>query len=497
MQLSIPAETAPRERRVAIAPDSIGRFKKLGIDVVVERGAGVAAGFRDDAYAAAGARVAADAAATYAGATIVAKVQPPSDAELALIPEGATVISLMRPGHSAELVAALGRRKLIGLALELVPRITRAQSMDILSSQATVAGYKAVLLGAERLPKFLPMLTTAAGNITPAKAFVLGAGVAGLQAIATARRLGAVVSAFDVRAAVREQVQSLGATFVAAEIVTADAETAGGYAKEQSADQQSRTLAAIGGHIRDVDLVIATAQIPGKPAPRLITAEMVRSMRPGSVIVDIAAETGGNCELSSPGHDHRAPEPAEHRPVSRQPDVRPQHLRAAQAAHQGRPVRLEPERRDSRENDSEIVDGWMGGSVTAWSPRSNPPSHQSTNPLIHHVMLILELYVFVLAGFVGYMVIQRVPPLLHTPLMAATNAISGISLVGSLIAAGSAHNRVATTLGFIAVVCATSNIVGGFLITDRMLKMFRKDGAEAAAERRAIADRRAKAKAAS
>lgn len=301
MQLSVPTETAPREKRIAIAPDSIGRFKKLGIDIVVQQGAGLAAGFRDDAFVVAGARIAPDAASTISGATIVAKVQPPTGAEIGLIPEGAIVICLMRPGQSGDLASLLAQRKLIGLALELVPRITRAQSMDVLSSQATVAGYKAVLVGAERLPRFLPMLTTAAGNITPAKAFVLGAGVAGLQAIATAKRLGAVVSAFDVRPAVREQVQSLGATFVAAELVTAAAETVGGYAKEQSVDEQSRTLAAIGNHIKDVDLVVSTAQIPGKPAPRLITEAMVRSMRSGSVIVDVAAESGGNCELSKPG----------------------------------------------------------------------------------------------------------------------------------------------------------------------------------------------------
>jgi proton-translocating NAD(P)+ transhydrogenase subunit alpha len=301
MQLSVPAETAPREKRVAIAPDSIGRFRKLGVDIVVQKDAGLAAGFRDDAYVAAGARIAPDAASTFAGATIIAKVQPPTRAEVALFPEGATLISLMRPGMSGDLASVLAARKVTGLALELVPRITRAQSMDVLSSQATVVGYKAVLIGAERLPKFLPMLTTAAGNITPAKAFVLGAGVAGLQAIATARRLGAVVSAFDVRPAVREQVQSLGATFVAADLASAAAETAGGYAKEQSSDEQARTLAAIGNHIKDVDLVVTTAQIPGKAAPRLITADMVRTMRAGSVIVDVAAETGGNCELSKPG----------------------------------------------------------------------------------------------------------------------------------------------------------------------------------------------------
>jgi NAD(P) transhydrogenase subunit alpha len=301
MQLSVPTETAAREKRVAIAPDSIGRLKKLGIDIVVQQGAGLAAGFRDDAYVAAGARIAADAAATFSGASIIVKVQAPSGPELNLIPDGATVISLMRPGHSSDLAAKLAARNATGLALELVPRITRAQSMDILSSQATVSGYKAVLLGAEMLPRFLPMLTTAAGNITPAKAFVLGVGVAGLQAIATCKRLGAVVSAFDVRAAVREQVQSLGATFVAAELAAPGSETAGGYAREQSGDEQARTLAAIANHIKDVDLVISTAQIPGKPAPRLITAAMVQSMRAGSVIVDIAAETGGNCELSRPG----------------------------------------------------------------------------------------------------------------------------------------------------------------------------------------------------
>jgi H+-translocating NAD(P) transhydrogenase subunit alpha len=301
MRISVLTEIAPREQRVALAPDSVVRLVKLGLEVTVQRNAGLAAGFRDEAYTAAGAKMMDDPSSTVAGATVVAKVQPPTPEEIGLIPEGATVISLMRPGQSGDLAKQLAARRITGLALELVPRITRAQSMDVLSSQATVAGYKAVLLGAEALPKFLPMLTTAAGNISPGKVFVIGAGVAGLQAIATARRLGGVVSAFDVRAAVREQVQSLGATFVATEIVSAAAETAGGYAREQSSDEQTRTLAAIGAHIKDMDLVVTTAQIPGKPAPRLITADMVRAMRAGSVIVDLAADSGGNCELSKPG----------------------------------------------------------------------------------------------------------------------------------------------------------------------------------------------------
>jgi NAD(P) transhydrogenase subunit alpha len=302
MRISVPTETAPRELRVALAPDSVARLvKQLKLEVVVQRGAGLRAGFRDDAYKSSGATIVADAAAAFAGANIVAKVQPPNDDEIAAIDRGATLISLLRPGQTDETIAALAGRGVSALALELVPRITRAQSMDVLSSQSTVAGYKGVLIGAAALPKFLPMLTTAAGNISPAKVFVIGAGVAGLQAIATARRLGGVVSAFDVRPAAREQVLSLGATFVANELVDTTAETTGGYARSQTQDELMNTLVAIGKHIVDQDLVVTTAQIPGRPAPRLITAEMVASMRAGSVIVDLAAETGGNCELSKPG----------------------------------------------------------------------------------------------------------------------------------------------------------------------------------------------------
>ena len=301
MRISVPTETTAREQRVALAPDSVARLTKAGVEIAVQRGAGVRAGFRDDAYTQAGAKLIDDARTAFSGARVVVKVQPPSEQELALLDEGTVLISLLRPGQSADLYARLASRRITALALELVPRITRAQSMDVLSSQATVAGYKAVLLGAAELGKFLPMLTTAAGNISPAKVFVIGAGVAGLQAIATARRLGGVVSAFDVRPAAKEQVQSLGATFVAAELVSSSAEAAGGYARAQTQDEQQRTLAAIGAHIKDVDLVVTTAQIPGKPAPRLVTRDMVRSMRAGAVIVDLAAETGGNCELSKPG----------------------------------------------------------------------------------------------------------------------------------------------------------------------------------------------------
>jgi H+-translocating NAD(P) transhydrogenase subunit alpha len=301
MRVSIPTETAPLERRVALTPDGVSRLRKSGIEVVVQRGAGVSAGFVDEAYEQAGAVLAVDAAAAHAGADIVARVQPPSTAEAALVPQGKVLVSLLQPSRNEAVIAQLRDRGVTALALELVPRTTRAQSMDVLSSQATVAGYKAVLLGAASMPRFLPMLTTAAGNISPSKVFVLGAGVAGLQAIATARRLGGVVSAFDVRPAAAEQIRSLGATVVAEELIAATAEGGGGYARAQTDEERARTQAAIAEHLRTMDLVLTTAQVPGRPAPRLITAEMVRGMRPGAVIVDLAAESGGNCEVTRAG----------------------------------------------------------------------------------------------------------------------------------------------------------------------------------------------------
>jgi NAD(P) transhydrogenase subunit alpha len=298
MRIGVPKETVAGERRVALTPDSVVRLVKAGTEVAVERGAGSAAFFPDDAYAAAGASV--TDGDTAFGADVVVKVQKPTLPEAQRFRSGALLISLLPVATSADLLQVLSQRGVTALALERVPRITRAQSMDVLSSQGTIAGYKAVLLAAEHTPKLLPMLTTAAGNIPPAKAFVIGAGVAGLMAIATARRLGAVVSGFDIRAAAREQVMSLGAKFVGPD-PQADAEAAGGYARAQTADEQRRTLEALATHIKDQDLVITTAQIPGRPAPKLITAEMVASMRPGSVIVDLAAETGGNCEATRPG----------------------------------------------------------------------------------------------------------------------------------------------------------------------------------------------------
>jgi len=300
MKVAVLKETRPDEHRVALVAQGVQQLVKAGLEVTVQSGAGTASGASDDDYRAAGASIVPDAAQALSGADIVLHINPPSAEEVGGMGEGAILVSFLNPLVDLDLVRKLESRKITGISMELVPRITRAQSMDALSSQATVAGYKAVLMAADHLPKFLPMFTTAAGTIRPAKALVLGAGVAGLQAIATAKRLGAVVEAFDVRPAVKEQVQSLGAKFLETEH-DVSAEGEGGYAKELSEEQHKRELELIAAHIADADLVVTTAQIPGRKAPVLITADMVKSMKPGSVIVDLAAESGGNCELTKAG----------------------------------------------------------------------------------------------------------------------------------------------------------------------------------------------------
>lgn len=295
MKVGVPKETAAHERRVALVPDVVGRLVKAGHSVVVNAGAGVEAGFPDDAYTAVGAGLG-DAWS----ADVVCKVQKPSPVEVGKLRETAALVGLLQAATSAELLRLLAQRRITAFSLELLPRITRAQPMDVLSSQATVAGYKAVLLAAETTPRFFPMLVTAAGTLPPARVLIVGAGVAGLQAIATARRLGAIVSAFDVRTAVKEQVESLGAKFLAMED-RVEAEGAGGYAKELSEDQHRRELEFLARSVKDADVVITTAAIPGKRAPVLVTRSGVEGMRPGSVLVDLAADSGGNCELTQVG----------------------------------------------------------------------------------------------------------------------------------------------------------------------------------------------------
>lgn len=305
MHVAILKERRPGETRVAASPDMVKKLVALGAAVAVESGAGTAAGVPDAAFAEAGARIGADAADALAAADLVLKVRRPLTAgegevdELSMIPDGATLIGLLNPLVQTGQWEGYAAKGLTVLAMELVPRISRAQSMDALSSQANLAGYKAVLDACIYYKRAMPLMMTAAGTLAPAKVLILGAGVAGLQAIATARRLGAVVSAFDVRPAVKEQVESLGASFVEVE-GAADAETSGGYAREMSEDYKQRQAAAIHEALKKSDICITTAQIPGKASPRLISAPMVMDMKPGSVIVDLAAEGGGNCELTQP-----------------------------------------------------------------------------------------------------------------------------------------------------------------------------------------------------
>jgi NAD(P) transhydrogenase subunit alpha len=295
VRIGVPSEVQPGERRVALVPDVVSRLANGGFEVHVQRGAGELSALADELFEDAGASVVDDVFDTDA----VVKVRKPTDAEVERLREGQVLIGFLEPLTDAAGIERLAARGVIAFAMESIPRITRAQPMDALSSQATVAGYKAVLIAAERLPKFFPMLMTAAGTVPPAKVLVLGAGVAGLQAIATARRLGAVVTAFDVRPVVKEQVESLGATFL--ELDVRGEETEGGYARELSADEQRRQQEELAAKVPEFDVVVTTALVPGRPAPKLIPASAVEGMKQGSVIVDLAAETGGNCELTEPG----------------------------------------------------------------------------------------------------------------------------------------------------------------------------------------------------
>jgi H+-translocating NAD(P) transhydrogenase subunit alpha len=296
MNVSVPKETAGGERRVALVPEVVERLVKGGVQVTVERGAGEAAHQPDGAYERAGATL----GDGFSG-QVVAKVAPPAADEIGRLGRGSVLIGFLQPLTAHETVRALADAGVTSFAMEAIPRITRAQSMDALSSQATVGGYRAALIAAQELPRFFPMLTTAAGTVRPAKVLVLGAGVAGLQAIATARRLGAVVQAFDVRSAVKEQIESLGARFLELDMGLEDAEAAGGYARQLTDEEQQRQRELLAEEIGKMDAVISTAAVPGRPAPLLVTAQAVRNMKPGSVVVDLAAETGGNCELTEPG----------------------------------------------------------------------------------------------------------------------------------------------------------------------------------------------------
>ena len=387
------------------------------------------------------------------------RVRGPRAEELDALRQGLVLVALLQPLSDPEGVEALGARGVTAFALESIPRTTRAQSMDVLSSQATVAGYKAVVLAADRLPKLFPLLMTAAGTIAPARVLVLGAGVAGLQAIATARRLGAVVSAFDVRPVVREQVESLGASFL--ELGMRGEETEGGYARELTPEEQTRQQAELESRIPDFDVVVTTALVPGRPAPRLIPEAAVRAMRPGSVVVDLAAEAGGNCAVTRPDEEVVVDGVAVLGPTNlRERDGRP------------RKPALLPERRGARRAPG--ARGRAAAGLGGRDRRGHVRGPSAGGRPRVSLQLVTELTILVLAIFLGFEVISKVPTMLHTPLMSGTNAIHGIVIVGAIIVAGREDADTLTqVVGFLAVVLATANVVGGFVVTDRMLEMFK------------------------
>lgn len=511
MQIGIPKETLKNENRVAGTPDSTEKLIKLGFSVVVEAKAGASASFSDEAYKAAGAEIKKKDAVWQSD--IVLKVNAPSDDEIELVKEGATLISFIGPAQNEDLLKKLAAKKISVMAMDSVPRISRAQSMDALSSTANIAGYRAVVEASHNFGRFFTGQVTAAGKVPPAKVMVIGAGVAGLAAIGTAGSLGAIVRAFDTRLEVKEQIESMGGQFLQLDFEE-DGSGSGGYAKTMSDEFIKAEMALFAEQAKEVDIIITTAMIPGKPAPKLITAEMVKSMKPGSVIVDLAAAGGGNCDLTSPGkmvtkHEvkiigytdmaSRLPGQAsqlysnnlfnliklldKNKEGSIEIDFEdevvrgvtvvksgeiswpPPPINVSAAPAQAKPAAPSPE---SAKEEDEPVSGAkkaigmaVGAFLFLWLSSVAPPEFLS------------HFTVFVLACVVGYHVVWSVTPALHTPLMSVTNAVSGIIVVGALLQISS-DNTAVWVLAFLATLIASINVVGGFLVTHRMLKMFRK-----------------------
>ncbi len=517
--IGIPKEIYPDERRVAATPGSVDRLKKMGLDVQVESGAGLTAGYSDADYKDHGATVVSAGAALWSTSDIVLKVRPPMITaggdvdEALLLKKGAVVLGFIWPAQNKELLERLGTRQATAIAMDCVPRITRAQKMDALSAMANVAGYRAVIEAAEHFGSFIPGQMTAAGKIPPAKVFIIGAGVAGLAAIAAAKSLGAQVRAFDTRAASREQVESLGAQFVELDFKESG-EGEGGYAKQMSDAflQAEQTLLA--NHAKECDIVVTTALIPGKKAPQLITSGAVVAMHHGSVIVDLAAEQGGNCALTERGKivekfgvtivgltdlpSRMARQSSELYATTVLNllseyihdgqfaiDMEDEVERGALVLHEGK-VTWPPPSRPQQRAGAPAPDA---KALAAAQAQATPPSSGSTTLVIGAVVAALlgtaailappeflgHLTIFLLACIVGWHVIWNVTPALHTPLMSVTNAISGIILVGGMLVMGAgAGMNAAAMLGAVAVLVATINVAGGFLVTQRMLRMFRK-----------------------
>jgi len=527
MRIGVPKERAEGEKRVATVPDVVAKLIKLGFTVAVESGAGDASNFDDDSYRAAGAEVLASAAEIWGGCDIVFKVRPPTAEEVALLREGGTLIGFVWPAQNPQLMEQLAARKATVLAIDSLPRqLSRAQKMDALTSMAGVSGYRAVIEAANAFGRLFNGQVTAAGKIPPAKVFIAGAGVAGLAAIGTAANLGAIVRANDTRAEVADQVVSLGGEFVKVDYEE-EGSGGGGYAKVMSEGFQAAQRAMYAQQAKDADIIITTALIPGKPAPKLITAEMVASMKPGSVIVDMAAEQGGNCELTEPGQAvvrHGVT-------IIGYTDLVSRLAKQSSTLYSTNLLRVTEELCKTKDGvinvnmDDDAIRGLTvikQGEVT-WPPPplklpAPPPAkpaaavpaakkghgHGASEPmsakalgtvfglgavaflLVGHyapVSFLAHFTVFVLACFIGYMVVWNVTPSLHTPLMSVTNAISSIIAIGALVqvappldAAGAADRPNVLILGLavFALALTAVNMFGGFAVTRRMLAMFRK-----------------------
>ena len=510
MLIGVPRERLDNESRVAATPKTVQQILKLGFDVIVEHDAGFKASFEDQAFVAAGAKVG-DAAQVWQ-ADIIFKVNAPTDDEIALIKEGATLVSFIWPAQNPQLMEKLSAKKINVLAMDAVPRISRAQALDALSSMANIAGYRAVVEAAHEFGSFFTGQITAAGKVPPAKVLVIGAGVAGLAAIGAANSLGAIVRAFDSRSEVKEQVESMGASFLEIDFKE-EGGSGDGYAKVMSEEFNRRALALYAEQAKEVDIIITTALIPGRPAPRLITKEMVESMKPGSVIVDLAAATGGNCELSKAGEVVVTDNQVKIIGYTDLPSRLPTQSSQLYGTNLVNLLKLLCKNKDGQIDinfDDVVLRGVTvirDGEVTWPAPPiqvSAQPQQQAkaasavkkeeekpTDPRkkygimaavgvlflwltsIAPAAFLSHLTVFVLACVVGYYVVWNVSHALHTPLMAVTNAISGIIIVGALLQI-SQGNFFISVLAFIAILVASINIFGGFRVTQRMLSMFRK-----------------------
>ncbi len=510
MLIGVPRERLDNESRVAATPKTVQQILKLGFDVIVEHDAGFKASFEDQAFVAAGAKVG-DAAQVWQ-ADIIFKVNAPTDDEIALIKEGATLVSFIWPAQNPQLMEKLSAKKINVLAMDAVPRISRAQALDALSSMANIAGYRAVVEAAHEFGSFFTGQITAAGKVPPAKVLVIGAGVAGLAAIGAANSLGAIVRAFDSRPEVKEQVESMGASFLEIDFKE-EGGSGDGYAKVMSEEFNRRALALYAEQAKEVDIIITTALIPGRPAPRLITKEMVESMKPGSVIVDLAAATGGNCELSKAGEVVVTDNQVKIIGYTDLPSRLPTQSSQLYGTNLVNLLKLLCKNKDGQIDinfDDVVLRGVTvirDGEITWPAPPiqvSAQPQQQAkaasavkkeeekpTDPRkkygimaavgvlflwltsIAPAAFLSHLTVFVLACVVGYYVVWNVSHALHTPLMAVTNAISGIIIVGALLQISQGHFFI-SVLAFIAILVASINIFGGFRVTQRMLSMFRK-----------------------